>query len=123
MPQSNGQMSGGSNNPFMSSVAAAPFFKTWFIRRIAQRYKTKAIRAFYVGNFVTRNGGNSIKYTVEKCPAEAGPPGQESSQGTARMYKVRELFEPKDSLRSLGLSSAKPMGDVSPKPPFDVAGS
>ncbi|CCD56104.1 hypothetical protein BofuT4_P152360.1 [Botrytis cinerea T4] len=37
------------------------------------------------------------------CPAEAGPPGQESSQGTARMYKVRELFEPKDALRSLGL--------------------
>ncbi|KAI9650029.1 hypothetical protein NHQ30_000042 [Ciborinia camelliae] len=37
------------------------------------------------------------------CPAEAGSPGQESSQGTARMYKVRELFEPKDSLRSLGL--------------------
>lgn len=37
------------------------------------------------------------------CPAEAGPPGHESSQGTARMYKVRELFEPKEALRSLGL--------------------
>ncbi|ESZ97148.1 hypothetical protein SBOR_2461 [Sclerotinia borealis F-4128] len=37
------------------------------------------------------------------CPAEAGPPGLESSQGTARMYKVRDLFEPKDALRSLGL--------------------
>lgn len=37
------------------------------------------------------------------CPAEAGPPGQESSQGTARMYKVRELFEPKDDLRNLKL--------------------
>ncbi|THV53404.1 hypothetical protein BGAL_0051g00010 [Botrytis galanthina] len=37
------------------------------------------------------------------CPAEAGPPGQESSKGTARMYKVRELFEPKDALRDLGL--------------------
>lgn len=37
------------------------------------------------------------------CPAEAGPPGQESSQGTARMFKVRELFEPKDALRNLQL--------------------
>ena len=37
------------------------------------------------------------------CPAEAGPKGYESSQGTARMYRVSELFEPKDSLRALGL--------------------
>ena len=37
------------------------------------------------------------------CPAEAGPKGYESSQGTARMYRVSELFEPKDNLRSLGL--------------------
>ncbi|KAG4025699.1 hypothetical protein MFRU_052g00180 [Monilinia fructicola] len=37
------------------------------------------------------------------CPAEAGPSGLESSKGTARMYKVRELFEPKEALRSLGL--------------------
>jgi hypothetical protein len=37
------------------------------------------------------------------CPAEAGPKGYESSQGTARMYRVSELFEPKDALRALGL--------------------
>ncbi|KAG0648418.1 High temperature G [Hyphodiscus hymeniophilus] len=37
------------------------------------------------------------------CPAEAGPTGYESSQGTARMYRVSELFEPKDNLRILGL--------------------
>jgi hypothetical protein len=37
------------------------------------------------------------------CPAEAGPKGYESSQGTTRMYRVSELFEPKDTLRSLGL--------------------
>ena len=37
------------------------------------------------------------------CPAEAGPKGFESSQGTARLYRVSELFEPKDALRSLGL--------------------
>jgi hypothetical protein len=37
------------------------------------------------------------------CPAEAGPKGQENTLGTARLYKVSELFEPKDSLRSLGL--------------------
>lgn len=37
------------------------------------------------------------------CPAEAGPPGKENTMGTARLYRVSELFEPKDSLRSLGL--------------------
>jgi hypothetical protein len=37
------------------------------------------------------------------CPAEAGPKGYESSQGTAKMYRVSELFEPKDALRVLGL--------------------
>ncbi|KAG9239336.1 hypothetical protein BJ875DRAFT_365787 [Amylocarpus encephaloides] len=37
------------------------------------------------------------------CPAEAGPPGRESTQATAKLYKVSELFEPKDSLRTLGL--------------------
>ncbi|KXX73784.1 Heat shock cognate 90 kDa protein [Madurella mycetomatis] len=37
------------------------------------------------------------------CPAEAGPPGMEPTKGTARLYKVSELFEPKDSLRKLGL--------------------
>jgi hypothetical protein len=37
------------------------------------------------------------------CPAEAGTKGQENALGTARLYKVSELFEPKDSLRSLRL--------------------
>ena len=37
------------------------------------------------------------------CPAEAGPRGMEPTRGTSRLYKVSELFEPKDSLRTLGL--------------------
>lgn len=37
------------------------------------------------------------------CPVEAGPKGMESTQGTARLYRVSELFQPKDSLRALGL--------------------
>ena len=41
--------------------------------------------------------------TSQICPAEAGPKGYESSQGTVRIYRVSELFEPKDSLRALGL--------------------
>ena len=41
--------------------------------------------------------------TTPICAAEAGPAGQESTQGTSKRYKISELFEPKDSLRSLGL--------------------
>lgn len=37
------------------------------------------------------------------CPAEAGPKGMESTKGTTTLYKVSELFEPKDSLRALRL--------------------
>jgi Protein of unknown function (DUF3684) len=37
------------------------------------------------------------------CAAEAGPASQESTQGTSKRYKINELFEPKESLRSLGL--------------------
>ncbi|KAH8821460.1 hypothetical protein F5884DRAFT_867485 [Xylogone sp. PMI_703] len=37
------------------------------------------------------------------CPAEAGPKGLEPTKGTNRLYRVSELFEPKDSLRELGL--------------------
>jgi hypothetical protein len=37
------------------------------------------------------------------CPAEAGPEGRENTLGTARLYRVSELYEPKDPLRSLGL--------------------
>ncbi|ROW09110.1 hypothetical protein VPNG_05721 [Cytospora leucostoma] len=37
------------------------------------------------------------------CPAEAGPAGLEPTQGTKKLYKVSELFEPKSELRALGL--------------------
>ncbi|KAK2603456.1 hypothetical protein QQS21_004316 [Conoideocrella luteorostrata] len=37
------------------------------------------------------------------CPAEAGPKGMASTQGSKKLYKVSELFEPKDSLRALDL--------------------
>jgi hypothetical protein len=37
------------------------------------------------------------------CPAEAGPKGIEATQGTARLYRVSELFEPKEALRDLRL--------------------
>jgi hypothetical protein len=37
------------------------------------------------------------------CPAEAGPPGLESTQATTELYRVSELFEPKDTLRALDL--------------------
>lgn len=37
------------------------------------------------------------------CPAEAGPKGMESTKDSERMYKISELFEPKDSLRTLRL--------------------
>uniref|UniRef100_A0A8H7N4F6 Sacsin/Nov domain-containing protein n=1 Tax=Bionectria ochroleuca TaxID=29856 RepID=A0A8H7N4F6_BIOOC len=37
------------------------------------------------------------------CPAEAGPKGLEPTKGSKTLYKVSELFEPKDSLRALRL--------------------
>ncbi|KAG8428848.1 hypothetical protein J3459_002376 [Metarhizium acridum] len=37
------------------------------------------------------------------CPAEAGPKGMESTEASKSLYKVSELFEPKDSLRVLRL--------------------
>ncbi|RYC63738.1 hypothetical protein CHU98_g2451 [Xylaria longipes] len=37
------------------------------------------------------------------CPAEAGPPGRESSQPSSQLYKVSELFEPNRLLRPLQL--------------------
>ncbi|KAK4127504.1 hypothetical protein N657DRAFT_612172 [Parathielavia appendiculata] len=37
------------------------------------------------------------------CPAEAGPRGMEPTKGTTRLYRISELYEPKDSLRALGL--------------------
>ncbi|KAI0124403.1 hypothetical protein BJ170DRAFT_84002 [Xylariales sp. AK1849] len=35
------------------------------------------------------------------CPAEDGPPGEETIQGTAQLYKVSELLEPNAALRPL----------------------
>ncbi|RKF63269.1 putative neutral zinc metallopeptidase protein [Erysiphe neolycopersici] len=37
------------------------------------------------------------------CPAEAGPPGYESTKGTLELFRVSELFEPNDSIRDLRL--------------------
>ncbi|RKF77589.1 putative neutral zinc metallopeptidase protein [Golovinomyces cichoracearum] len=37
------------------------------------------------------------------CPAETGPPGNESTKGTLELFKVSELFEPKDAIRDLKL--------------------
>ncbi|RDA87647.1 hypothetical protein CP532_3801 [Ophiocordyceps camponoti-leonardi (nom. inval.)] len=37
------------------------------------------------------------------CPAEAGPRGMEPTKSTTALFKVSELFEPADSLRTLGL--------------------
>ncbi|KAF5002649.1 hypothetical protein FGRMN_187 [Fusarium graminum] len=37
------------------------------------------------------------------CPAEAGPKGMESTKPTEKLFKVSELFEPKDALRALNL--------------------
>ncbi|ODA79799.1 hypothetical protein RJ55_05395 [Drechmeria coniospora] len=37
------------------------------------------------------------------CPAEAGPKGMEPTKATTKLFKVSELFEPRDSLRILGL--------------------
>ncbi|KAL0943867.1 hatpase c domain-containing protein [Colletotrichum truncatum] len=37
------------------------------------------------------------------CPAEAGPKGMEPTKGSTQLYKVSELFEPKDTLRALQL--------------------
>ncbi|KAK4191359.1 hypothetical protein QBC35DRAFT_11290 [Podospora australis] len=37
------------------------------------------------------------------CPAEAGPPGKGAATAEKKLYRMSELFEPKDSLRALGL--------------------
>lgn len=51
------------------------------------------------------------------CPAEAGPKGLEPTRGTSRLYRVSELFEPKDTLRELGLPIIQwlgPQGNYKP---------
>lgn len=37
------------------------------------------------------------------CPAEAGPKGMESTQGSSKLYRVSDLYEPGEELRKLGL--------------------
>ncbi|KAM0523053.1 hypothetical protein ACHAPE_001545 [Trichoderma viride] len=54
------------------------------------------------------------------CPAEAGPKGMEPTKATTKLYKVSELFEPKDSLRSLQLPIIQwpgPPGSFRPSSP------
>ncbi|KAG6010787.1 hypothetical protein E4U21_004175 [Claviceps maximensis] len=54
------------------------------------------------------------------CPAEAGPRGMASTKGTEVLYKVSELFEPKDALRALGLAVLQwpgPPGSFRPSSP------
>jgi hypothetical protein len=52
------------------------------------------------------------------CPAEAGPAGQEATVGTTKRYKISELFEPKQSLRALGLPNLQwPGKDYRPGSP------
>ncbi|KAG5976348.1 hypothetical protein E4U55_007350 [Claviceps digitariae] len=54
------------------------------------------------------------------CPAEAGPKGMASTQGSKALYKVSELFEPKDTLRALGLAILQwpgPPGSFRPSSP------
>ncbi|KAI0600534.1 hypothetical protein F4775DRAFT_546316 [Biscogniauxia sp. FL1348] len=49
------------------------------------------------------------------CPAEAGPPGLESSKASPQLYKVSELFEPKKPLRALELKIIQwPSGGLQP---------
>lgn len=49
--------------------------------------------------------GDDLKKLRESriCPAEAGPKGMEAAKASDTLYKVSELYEPKDSLRTLRL--------------------
>lgn len=54
------------------------------------------------------------------CPAEAGPAGMEPTKGTHQLFKVSELFEPKDTLRTLKLPILQwpgPPGSFRPSSP------
>ncbi|OTA67367.1 hypothetical protein K449DRAFT_401875 [Hypoxylon sp. EC38] len=49
------------------------------------------------------------------CPAEAGPPGLESTLPSSQLYKVSELYEPKGPLRPLGVKIIQwPIGGLRP---------
>ena len=50
------------------------------------------------------------------CAAEAGPPGQEASQGSSKRYKISELFEPKTDLRYLELPIIQWTGKLGYRP-------
>ncbi|KAL7625136.1 hypothetical protein AAE478_004350 [Parahypoxylon ruwenzoriense] len=52
------------------------------------------------------------------CPAEAGPPGLESSKASSQLYKVSELYEPKGPLRPLDVRIIQwPGGGLRPGSP------
>jgi hypothetical protein len=54
------------------------------------------------------------------CPAEAGPKGMESAKASEALYRVSDLFEPKDSLRALRLPILQwpgPPGSFRPSSP------
>ncbi|KAF4120552.1 Protein of unknown function (DUF3684) [Geosmithia morbida] len=54
------------------------------------------------------------------CPAEAGPKGLEPTKGTEKLYRVSDLFEPKDTLRTLQLPIIQwpgPPGSFRPSSP------
>lgn len=54
------------------------------------------------------------------CPAEAGPKGMEPTKGTQTLYTISGLYEPKDSLRTLGLPILQwpdPPGSFRPNSP------
>ncbi|KAI1390921.1 uncharacterized protein F4822DRAFT_166828 [Hypoxylon trugodes] len=49
------------------------------------------------------------------CPAEAGPPGMESTVASRQLYKVSELYEPRGPLRPLNLKIIQwPSGGLRP---------
>jgi hypothetical protein len=56
------------------------------------------------------------------CPAEAGPRGQENTLATAKLYRVSELFEPKETLRNLRLPLLHWPGQLNNYRPGSVEG-
>lgn len=66
--------------------------------------------------------GDDLKKLRESriCPAEVGPKGMEPTKASETLYKVSELFEPKDSLRALRLPILQwpgPPGSYRPSSP------
>lgn len=76
----------------------------------------------YLASVQTDIPGDDLKKLRESriCPAEAGPRGMEPTKATEKLYKVSELFEPKDSLRTLRLPILQwpgPPGSFRPSSP------